>query len=118
MKPILRRVIRRVVGQAVVDALNPFANVERLINQGAETLLANAVARLRDGTPFGVIFDRNPADPLGLVESAGLVAGFELRHAPDLRQDDVLEIDGQRYQVVGGLEPDSSGWVEVQLRDA
>jgi hypothetical protein len=98
--------------------LNPFAEIESLVNRGVESTLSNAVAVFDGGEPFGVVFDRKAVDALDLVEAAGPRASFDLRHAPGLRYDSLLLIDGAVWSVTGGLEPDASGWVTVSLREA
>lgn len=98
--------------------LNPFAEIESLVNRGIESTLSNAVATFGVGLQFGVVFDRQAVDPLDLVEAAGPRAGFDLRHAPGLKHGSVLTIDGVAWTVTGGLEPDASGWVVVSLREA
>lgn len=98
--------------------LNPFAEIEALVNAGIETTLANAVATCNGAPAFGVLFDRIASEPLGLVESAGPRASFDLRHAPGLAYDSLLVIGGKDWRVTGGLEPDASGWVTVSLREA
>lgn len=96
----------------------PFAAVAQMVNDATERTVANALATFEGSEPFPVVFDQASANPLGLVEAAGLSAGFQLKHAPGLRHGNVLHIDRKPYTVAGGLEPDSSGWVEVQLREA
>ena len=88
------------------------------VNDATERALANTTATFGGGESFPVVFDRALANPLGLVEAASLHAAFHLRHAPGLQQGGVLVIDGTSYSVVGDLEPDASGWVEVRLREA
>lgn len=99
-----------------MSTLAPFAAVEALINQGIARTLANATATFGAGEPFGVIFDAQPASFDGLVEATGPQAAFDLARAPGLALDSVLTIDGLAYIVTGGLTPDASGWVTVQLR--
>lgn len=99
-------------------SLAPFADVEALINRGVSAMLPNAVATVAGGEPFGVIFDRTPVEPLGLMASYAPKASFELARAPGLVQTSVLHIDGAAYTVVSDVQPDSSGWVTLELREA
>lgn len=94
-----------------------FAALEQRVNAAVTARIGNALAIFEGGDEFPVVFDRAVASPLeGIVESAGPQAGFELAYTPGLEYQDTLTIDGVPYVVVGGLEPDSSGWVAVQLR--
>lgn len=95
----------------------PFAGVERLVNAGAVALLANAVAQVDGGEPFGVVFERAPAVFDAMVESTGPTASFDLAKAPSLAMDSPLVIDGVTWFVAGGLTPDASGWVTVRLSE-
>lgn len=88
-----------------------------MVNTAVEGTLANAVATFDGGEPFGVVFARGVEVSLGLVEGCSVKAGFDLRRAPGLKRDGVLVIDGTPYRAVAGVEPDSSGWVNVQLRE-
>lgn len=96
----------------------PFTSIEAAINREVGRALANAEARLDGGEPFAVIFDRELVNPLGLVEASSPAASFDLAMAPGLRRGSRLYIAGSRFEVCGGLEPDISGWVTVQLREA
>ncbi|RYF82072.1 MAG: hypothetical protein EOO29_08390 [Comamonadaceae bacterium] len=98
-----------------MPVLAPFAAVEALINRGFEAMLTNAVATFAGGEPFSVAFDTRPVSFEGMVEAVGPAASFALAKAPGLALDSVLQINGQPYVVVGGLTPDASGWVTVQL---
>lgn len=98
--------------------LSPFAALDQIVNNETTRHLADAVASLDDGEPFGVVLIRGLEMSLNIVEGCSLMAGFDLRRAPGLKQGKVLVVDGTRYRVVGGLQPDSSGWVDVQLREA
>lgn len=94
-----------------------FASIEQRINRAVGERLCNASARSGEREPFGVIFERAPADPLGLVEAAVPTISFARHLAPELVQQSAVEVDGHPYVVVSGLEPDSSGWVTLQLRE-
>lgn len=87
-----------------------------MVNQGVASVLADSMAVYQGGEPFAVIFERAAVDPLGLVESAGPTASFHGALAPGLQYDSELTINGTAYRVVGGLEPDASGWLTVSLR--
>ncbi len=93
----------------------PFAGIERMVNAGAAALLANAVAQVAGGEPFGVVFERSPAVFDGMAETVGPTVQFDLGKAPGLTMDAPIVIDGETWLVAGGLMPDASGWVTVRL---
>jgi hypothetical protein len=94
-----------------------FAAIAQNVNAATTRALADASAVYKGGEPFGVLFGLQPVNPIELVESAGPRASFEGRFTPGLVYADVLLINGEPFSVVGGLEPDSSGWLNVQLRE-
>lgn len=91
--------------------------MEQSINASVQTMLANAVAVYQGGTPFGVLFDRAGADPMGAGEfdAASHSCGFCIANAPGLCEGAELEIDGIAYRVAGGVQPDAGGWVSVSI---
>lgn len=101
-----------------MSTLAPFAGIDALINQGVASTLADSVATFNGGEPFAVLFDARPASFEGMVESPGPEASFDLAKAPGLAVDAELAINGVPYIVTGGVTPDSSGWVTVQLQKA
>lgn len=96
--------------------LAPFAAVEALINQGVSGLLSNAVAVYKAGDPFGVIFDKGQTEAFDgggrVLDGCDAVVSFNLANAPGLTEGSQLVIDGSVYTVLGGVQPDSSGWVQ------
>ena len=99
--------------------LAPFADRESRVNGAVERHLSNAVAVYEGGEPFGVHFAREPASFERMVEaSASPTAAFDIAHTPGLAIDKRLEVGGLLYVVVGGVVPDASGWVTVQLDKA
>lgn len=97
----------------------PFTALESRINAAVGARLSNALATFNGGEEFGVVFDRVPVQLVdGYAESAGPEASFDIARTPALAYSSVLLIDGVSYVVTGGLEPDQSGWVTVQLRKA
>lgn len=96
--------------------LAPFAAVEALINQGVSGLLSNALATYQGGEPFAVVFDSGQAAMFGdggmAADLPDFSVSFDLAHAPGLAEGGVLTIGGTVYTVAGGVQPDSSGWVE------
>jgi len=87
------------------------------INGAVERAHANATAVHNGGTPFGVLFDRSPADPFGngAVDAAACTAAFCLVNAPGLVEGGELVIDGTAYVVASGVQPDAGGWVTLSV---
>jgi len=96
----------------------PFAALEARVNRTVGARLSNAEAVYQGGEPFGVIFDANAERWEEGVESVGPQAAFLLSQTPGLKQGHTLTIAGTPYLVTRGLQPDSSGWVTLQLRRA
>lgn len=98
-------------------SLAPFAALESRLNSAVQKRLANATATYQGGAPFGVLFDRTPADPFGngAVDSAGYSAAFVAANAPGLAEGGTLVIDGVNYTVASGVQPDAGGWVTVTV---
>jgi hypothetical protein len=96
--------------------LAPFAALEQRLNAAVVHRLANAQAVYQGGQPFGVMFDRAPADPFnGAADVAGLTAGFCAANTPGLAQGSELVIDGVAHTVAGSVQPDAGGWVSVSV---
>lgn len=95
----------------------PFAALEARVNRTVQQRLANAIAIYQGGTPFGVLFDRVGADPMGAGEfdAASHSCSFCIANAPGLCEGAELEIDGIAYRVAGGVQPDAGGWVSVSI---
>jgi hypothetical protein len=96
--------------------VDPFAALEQRVNAACNRRLANASATYEGSEPFGVIFDAAAVNPLDEAASAGLTASFEQKYTPSLAYGKEIVISGKAYKVVGGLEPDSSGWLDVQVQ--
>jgi hypothetical protein len=97
--------------------VDPFAALEQRVNAAVTRRLANASATYEGSEPFGVIFDAAAVNPLDEAASAGLIASFEQKFTPSLAYGKEIVINGTSYKVVGGLEPDSSGWLDVQVQE-
>lgn len=87
------------------------------INGAVMRAHANATATHNSGAPFGVLFDRAPADPFGngAVDSAACTASFVAANAPGLAEGSTLVIDGVVYTVASGVQPDAGGWVTLSV---
>lgn len=94
-----------------------FAQLEQRVNRAVLQHCANATATHNSGTPFGVLFDRAPADPFGTgaVDAAGYSASFVAANAPGLAEGGTLVIDGVAYTVASGVQPDAGGWVTLSI---
>lgn len=97
--------------------LAPFAALESRVNRAVQSRLANAVATYQGGEPFGVLFDRASADPMGGGEfaAASHSCSFCIANAPGLCEGSELVIDGLAYQVAADVQPDAGGWVHVAI---
>lgn len=95
----------------------PFADAMHTLNASIPAVLANATASHNSGTPFGVLFDRAPADPFGTgaVDSAACTVSFVAANAPGLVEGGTLAIDGVTYTVASGVQPDAGGWVTLSI---
>lgn len=99
--------------------LAPFAAVNALINQGVSTHLADAVCVIDGGQPFGVIFNRQPKDALDIYGGYAPTLSFALANAPAVGQGSAVVVEGVgSFEVVQPVEPDATGWVTLQLREA
>ncbi|RYF55765.1 MAG: hypothetical protein EOO27_20170 [Comamonadaceae bacterium] len=97
-------------------ALNPFAAQEQRINSAVLGRLANAQAVYQGGEPFAVVFDSGAAEMFGdggeVADLPEYAVSLYLGKTPGLAEGSKLTIDGKAYTVAGGVQPDSSGWVE------
>ncbi len=98
-------------------SLAPFAALESRLNGAVQKRLANATAVYNGGAPFGVLFDRSPADPFGTgaVDAAAYSVSFMAANAPGLVEGGELVIDGTAYVVAPGVQPDAGGWVTLSV---
>lgn len=94
----------------------PFARIQARVNEAVSRRLSNAIAVFDGGEPFRVIFDREQHESLDSIGGYATTCSLYLASAPGLEQDSVLHIDGVAYTVTSPIEPDSSGWVTLQLR--
>jgi hypothetical protein len=96
--------------------LSPFATLEQRVNTAVLGRLANAQAVYQGGEPFAVVFDSGAAEAYGetgdVVDLPEYAVSLYLGKAPGLAEGSKLTIDGKIYTVAGGVQPDSSGWVE------
>jgi hypothetical protein len=95
---------------------NPFAALEARVNSAVESHLSNATATYQGGVPFGVVLDQGQTDAFdggsSVLDASDVVVSFNLSHAPGLAERSQLTINGAVYTVLGGVQPDSSGWVQ------
>lgn len=96
--------------------LAPFARLQARANRAMAARLANAVASYLGGRPFGVLFERSAAEPFGeAVAASACTCSFDLASAPGLLTGHSLVINGASYCVASGVEPDETGWVQLQV---
>lgn len=100
---------------APVVNIAPFAAVESLVNRGVQSMLANAVASIGGGDPFGVIFDQPFEAPFGGdIDSSAPVCSGLVELLGGLQRGDSITVSGQLYSVQQ-TKTDSTGWVVLQL---
>ena len=94
----------------------PFASLQARVDNIIVSRLANAQAEFAGGSPFGVLFERAPADPFGgAVDAASHVAEFCIANTPGIAQGSELLINGVTYVVAGSVQPDAGGWVSLAI---
>lgn len=98
-------------------SLAPFAALESRLNGAVQKHIANATAVYNGGAPFGVLFDRTPADPFGTgaVDSARYDVAFVAANAPGLAEGSEMTINGTAYIVATGVQADAGGWVTLSV---
>lgn len=89
----------------------------RMLSDSVPSVLANATAVHNGGAPFGVLFDRSPADPFGTgaVDSARHDVSFVAANAPGLAEGSELAINSIAYIVATSVQPDAGGWVTLSV---
>lgn len=94
----------------------PFASAMHMLNASVPAVLANATATYNGGAPFGVLFDRTASDPFGqAVDVAALEVGYCVANTPGVREGSELVIDGVVHVVIGQVQPDAGGWVNLSV---
>ena len=94
----------------------PFASAMHMLNASVPAVLANATATYQGGAPFGVLFDRAASDPYGqAVDVAALSVGYCVANTPGVREGSELVIDGVVHVVIGQVQPDAGGWVNLSV---
>ncbi|MBQ0919068.1 hypothetical protein KBW71_11530 [Hydrogenophaga aromaticivorans] len=87
------------------------------INGAVERAHANVEVVHSGGEPFGAILDRAASDPFGgrAVDSATMELGFVAARAPGLVEGGELLVNGVAHVVKGGVQPDETGWLKVNV---
>ena len=94
----------------------PFAAAMHMLNASVPAVLANATAVHNGGAPFGVLFDRSPADPFGAaVDTAALTVAYCIANTPGITEGSELAINGVAHIVTGQVQPDAGGWVVLSV---
>lgn len=94
----------------------PFASAMHMLNASVPAVLANATATYQGGAPFGVLFDRTASAPFGqAVDVAALEVGYCVANTPGVREGSELVIDGVVHVVIGQVQPDAGGWVNLSV---
>lgn len=94
----------------------PFQDLEQRVNRAVSQHLSNAVAVYQGGEPFGVLFDRSPADPYdGAVDAVTTNVAYCVANTPGIQNGSELVIDGVPHTVTGQVQPDAGGWVVLSV---
>lgn len=94
----------------------PFAVLESRLNRTVQQRLANATATYQGGAPFGVLFDRSPADPYdGAVDAVTTSVAYCVANTPGIQNGSELVIDGVPHIVTGQVQPDAGGWLVLSV---
>lgn len=97
-------------------AVATFKDLEQRVNRAVSQHLANAVAVYQGGAPFGVMFERSPADLYdGAIDVARLSVAYCVANTPGVREGSELVMDGVSYIVTGPVQPDAGGWVVLSV---
>lgn len=96
-------------------SLAPFAAHEQRVNRAVLGRLANAVAVVQGGEPFGVLFQQPYSDAFGgQIDSASPACEGPAEQLGALQRDDAITINGTAYRVTTA-EPDGTGMVRLVL---
>ncbi len=100
-------------------SLAPFAALEARVNSAVQARLANATATYQGGEQFGVILDRSASDSFGnAVDAAQITVAYCVANTPGVREGSELVVGGVPHKVVGPVQPDAGGWVELIIYPA
>lgn len=102
----------------MTQQLAPFAEVEALINQGVAQMLSNATATWNDGTPFGVMLDREADTGFmpEVVTADRYAVSMCVANAPGIAEGSTgLCVNGRPVRVSGAVIPDASGWATFPI---
>ncbi|WP_423933178.1 head-tail joining protein [Comamonas sp. 23] len=99
----------------MVASVAPFVAIQQRANAAVMQRLANAVARVDGGEPFGVIFESPYGDAFGGdVDSRSPQCKGSAEMLGSLQRGDAILIDSISYRVQD-VEPDGAGLVMVRL---
>ncbi|GAB2704027.1 head-tail joining protein [Comamonas sediminis] len=99
----------------MVANIAPFAAIQQRTNAAVMQRLANAVARVDGGEPFGVIFESPYGDAFGGdVDSRSPQCKGSAEMLGSLQRGAAISIDATTYRVQD-VEPDGAGLVLVRL---
>lgn len=101
--------------------MTAFARSVARLNASVERCLSNAQAVWNDGTPFGVLFDRNHEEDFmeDAVTAVRHTVSLCVANAPGLAEGSKgLVVDGMAYLVTGPVVPDSGGWATFTVMPA
>lgn len=96
-----------------------FARLQQRVNRAVQTRLSDAMCSVDGGPAFAALFDRQPKDALDIYGGYAPTLSFALANAPAVGQGSAVVVEGVgSFEVVQPVEPDATGWVTLQLREA
>lgn len=95
------------------------ADRQHRVRTSAQASHANVLCSV-DGAPqFAAIFRSKPKEALDIYSGSAPTLSFALVCAPAVGQGSVVVVEGVgRFEVAHPVEPDATGWLTLQLRDA
>lgn len=85
----------------------------------AQARHANVLCSVDGGQAFAAIYRHKPKDALDIYGGYAPTLGFALACAPAVGQGSMVHVQGQgHFEVAQPIEPDATGWVLLQLREA
>lgn len=80
---------------------------------------ANVLCAVDGGSAFAAIFRRKPKESLDIYSGNAPALSFALDCAPSVGQGSVVVVQSVgRFEVTQPVEPDATGWVTLELREA
>lgn len=92
---------------------------QQRVRASAQARHANVLCSVDGGTQFAAIFRRKPKESLDIYSGNAPTLSFAMECAPAVGLGCVVVIEQVgRFEVAQPVEPDASGWVSLELREA